>query len=266
MFEFLPQTEDQVITSYTEPDHEDNMQQGQDCISGDLLSLMDRSEDCWDVQSVDHHWLYANPHINRLVGLDESYDFTGRYATEPPSKVYRSASALDFMRQNTICLHENKKLSILNINENNYGERYCYHCEKMPLLDANQRSRAVVFHGRPVLETWQENTKDLMRLQRYLTGDETASLQIDTVKELTDTQSEVLFFLISRVEPKRIARYLGCSVSTVHNCIDRMRLKLDVVTTAQLLEKVIHMDWHKLIPKRLMGNKQLSMILDTSPA
>ena len=232
-------------------------------ISSDFCQFMENSEDEYIVFSPENEFIYDNPVHRQVAGLPSDYQASGRHISEPPVPSYQSCWGV-FAECMQRTLARGQRTKTLDIHPIGYtNEWFCYLYDNSVLLDdSGYHQKGVVHHGRPVMESWQESARALQTLQKIFTGEDQVSMLIDTPKELTNTQAEVLFFLLSRTEPKRIARYMNCSVSTVHNCIDRMRLKLDVTSTAQLLEKAIHMDWHRLIPKRLIGDKQLSIMLD----
>ncbi len=239
------------------------MQPASATISPDFCRFMENSDDEYIVYSPENEFIYDNPVHRQVAGLPSDYQAAGRHISEPPVPVYQNCwSTFSEYMQRT--LTHGEKTKTLDIHPIGYtNEYYCYLYDNSVLLNDNgYHQKGVVHHGRPVMECWLESARALQTMQKVFTGEDELSMRIESVKELTDTQAEVLFFLLCRIEPKRIARYLNCTISTVHNCVDRMRLKLDVTTTAQLLEKTIMMDWHKLIPKRLMGDAELSIMLD----
>ena len=220
---------------------------------------MENSNQFWEVLDANHHWIYANKSVNRLVSLPDSYDYIGKHVTEPPARAYECAS--DFIVNEELCMNRNRTVTTLDIHPSEDGSWFCYLFDLEPLRN-NDLAVGTIIHGNPVIEQWQGSMKALLAMQSYYTGQKQASMQVETVKELTQRQAEILFFLLCRIEPKRIARYLNLNPNTINTVIDRMRLKFDCNNTPQLIEKVVCMDWHKLIPERLIGDKQVSMIMD----
>ena len=266
MFEFMPQTGNRIISSYARKDREAVMEQAILSISDDLRRLIDNSEDPWIIYDLNNVFVCDNVMHRRTVGLPDHYDISGRHVSEPPAPIYEVCSC-DLIEQNEK-IRERSRLSkptIKTLNVHPVGKNddwFTELCERWVFKNDAGQEAGIIAHGKLILKDWQENARSILSMQNFFTGENQASMQVDTPKDLTDTQAEILFFLICRKEPKRIARYLNCNVGTVHSCIDRMRFKLDVITTQQLIDKAIFMDWHKLIPGRLVKGKHLSMILD----
>ena len=229
-------------------------------LSAERRQSMEASEYPWVVYTLDNRFFYDNPAHRRIVGLSNDYDTSGRHLSEPPVPCYQCC-ADHFMEQNRIAL-ENGSVQVLDLHPiGQTGDWFCHLVKHSALLNDQGQKVATLVHGKPFFEEWQQVMKGVFSMLYHLTGEKQASMRVGQVKELTDIQAEMLFLLLCRVEPKRIAYHMGCQLSTVHNCIDRIRLKLDVTTTSQLLEKVVHMGWHNMIPERLL-KKQLSVILD----
>ena len=261
MFEFMPQTESRIISSYARKDREVVMQQALDSISNDFRQFMDDSKESWTIYTLNNDFSYDNLAHRQLVGLPGNYEAENRHVSEIPCPAYE-VSSVDFIEHNQKVLQKGE-LKTLNIHPVGYDNNwFCDITRRFIRKDNAGKVTSIVAHAVPVMESWKDSAQALQAVQRFYTGENKVSIEVDTIKELTNTQAEILFFLICRKEPKRIARYLNCNVGTVHSCIDRMRLKMDVVNTQQLIDKVVYMDWHKLLPERLMGDKHLSMILD----
>ena len=263
MFEFMPQTKNRIISSYARKDREAVMEQAILSVSNDFHQFIVNSEDPWVIYDLNNVFVCDNVIHRQMVGLLSNYDVSGRHVSEPPVPVYEVCSG-DLIEQNEkIREGSDPKIKTLNIHPvGNNDNWFTEVCERWVFKNAAGQEAGIIVHGKLLLKDWQENARSILSMQNFFTGENQASIQVDIPKDLTDTQAEILFFLICRKEPKRIARYLNCSVNTVHSCIDRMRFKLDVITTQQLIDKAIFMDWHKLIPGRLVKGKHLSMILD----
>ena len=261
VFEELPRAGDRIVASYTREDREVVMEQAQAGISDEWRGTMEASEDVWIVSSLNHEFIYDNPAHRCVAGLPKDFDSEGRHFSEPKVPCYEVCS-VDFIQHNERAL-KNGNCQILDIHPIGYtGDWFCQLTELSPLVNKNNQKIGVLTHGKSVFQYWQSSMKALMIMQHHYTGQNQASMRVETPKEFTQRQAEVLFFLLCRVEPKRIARYLNLEQSTINTAIDRMRFKLDCQTTSQLIERVICMDWHKFIPGRLVGDRQVSMILD----
>ena len=261
VFENLPRAGDRIVTNCTREDREVVMKNAQLNISDEWRGTMEASHDTWIVYSLNNEFVYDNPAHRRLVGLPEDFDCEGMYISEPKVPCYEVCSA-DFIEHNQLGL-KNEECQILDIHPiGDTEDWYCYLFKHSPLINKDNQKTGVLAHGQPILQHWQDSMKALMAMQRHYTGENQVSMQVDSIERLTQHQAEVLFFLLCRVEPKRIGRYLNVTESAIDKTVDRMRRKLDCGSTSQLVEKVVCMDWHKLIPQRLLGDKQVSMVLD----
>ena len=236
------------------------MQHAQTSISDDLRNFIRTHSKEYIVYNLNHEFVCDNAAHRRTVGLSDQYQLEGRHISEPPAPCYQTCAPdfIEFLEQTV----KKGKTKTLDVHYRGQGDWFCYTCENTLMQDGQGRDAYIIHHGQPVFEAWQDSMKSLLSMQHHYTGQRQVSMQVDTVRELTQHQAEVLFFLLGRVEPKRIGRYLNMTESAVNKTVDRMRFLLGCGSTSQLIEKVVGMDWHKLIPQRLLGDKQIAMILD----
>ena len=229
-------------------------------ISHSMRQFMDASDDRWVIYSLNNEFIYCNHSNKSTAGVPDGYDLIGKHLTEPPAPIFENC-AVNLIEQNNR-VQKCGKVTFLNIHPIGYSDNwFCDIGERTLLEGEGGVPCAVIVNARPVLKIWQDTLKSLQAIHRYYTGDSQVSMDITVPEALSEKQAEVVFFIISGAEPKVIAKYLNCSVNSVHKCIDRIRLKLGVSTTNQLIEKVLFLDWHKLLPQRLMY-KQLAMVLN----
>lgn len=262
MFKNIPQNKNKIFPNHTRVNREEAMSDVRSSLSHDLINFMSQSTDCWAAMNVNNEWGYANHALNRLVGLKENYDFTGRHISEPPAKVFQTC-APEFIEHNTLALNRGK-IKTLDIQPSNSGNWYCYIFEVTAMKDEDNRSKGIIVQGKSILEEWQQTAKALQKAVIGITGENSqhVSMEISKIRKLSDTEAEILFFLLCRKEQKQISRYLNMNINSLKTHIRRIKEKIGVHSTQQIIDKAISMDWHKLLPERLMGQKQLSMILD----
>ncbi|MCW7552685.1 helix-turn-helix transcriptional regulator [Endozoicomonas gorgoniicola] len=222
--------------------------------------FMERASEPWEVVDCYGNYCFANAALKRLNCLSDSFQLEGKHYSEIPSRPFEEC-ALEFYRQDVMCMNTRVPVKVLDVHVDNDGEWFCYIFERTPLINNNQVI-GLTDHGKSVIEFWKESMRYLLAMQRYYTGENQVSMQITTTNNLTQRESEILFFLFGQVEPKRIARYLNLSLSTVNCHIDRMRKKLGCQTTPQLIEKAIWLDFHKILPEKLMGDCHISLVID----
>ncbi|MGI9276517.1 MAG: helix-turn-helix transcriptional regulator [Endozoicomonas sp.] len=221
---------------------------------------MDASEDRWVIYNLENEFLYSNYSNKSTAGVPDDYDLIGRHLSEPPAPIFENC-AVNLIEQNEQ-VKKHGKLKFINIHPVGYSDDwFCDVGERSLLEDEYGVFCAVIVNARPVLKIWQETLKTLQTVHRYYTGESQVVMNVLSPESLSEKQAEIVFFILCGVEPKVIARYLNCSVNGIHKCIDRIRLKLGVSSTKQLIEKVLFMDWHKLLPRRLMY-KQLAMVIN----
>ena len=229
-------------------------------ISHSMKQFMDGSDDRWVIYSLDNEFIYCNHSNKSTAGVPDDYDLIGKHLNDPPAPIFENCgiNLIEQNRQARKC----GKVTFLNIHPIGYSDDwFCDIGDRTLLKNETGDPCAVIVNAKPVLKIWQDTLKSLQAIHRYYTGERQVSMDITTPEALSERQGEVVFFLISGAEPKMIARYLNCSVNSVHKCIDRIRVKLGVSTTTQLIEKVLFLDWHKLLPRRLMY-KQLAVVLN----
>ena len=225
-----------------------------------MRQFMDASDDRWVIYNLNNEFIYSNHSNKSTAGVPDGYDLTGKHLTEPPAPIFENC-AVNLIEQNNQ-VQKRGKVSFLNIHPIGYSDNwFCDIGERTLLENEEGVPWAVIVHARPVLKVWQETLKSLQAMHRYYTGESQLAMDISVPEKLPERQAEILFFIISGAEPKVIAKYLDCSVASVYRCVDRIRLKLGVSSTNQLIEKVLFLDWHKLLPKHLMY-KQLAMVLN----
>ena len=259
MFNHLPQNQTRIFSSVTRKDARSVMDKTRSLVEKYQPLVNHYPDDVWDIMDCHNRFIYANNNLNRIVGLDSTYDFEGRYMAEPPAACY-DICADEFIEQNDTCVHTQQDMKVLDIHPGMDGEWFVYIFHKKPIFEGEEVV-GTLHHGYSVLTQWKESVSVLQKASRFYTGTKEISVMIKKPDDFSDEQSEVLFFLLCNKDPKEIARILNIDVQAIYKRIVRLKEKFGVNSINQIIDAAIASDLHKRLPPRLAG-KHLSLILD----
>lgn len=81
---------------------------------------------------------------------------------------------------------------------------------------------------------------------------------VDTYNELTQRETEVMFFLLRSQSSTAIANILGLATRTVQHYIENIKIKLGCDSTQQLIEAALYLKFNEGIPKSLLPKEALA--------
>ncbi len=225
-------------------------------INPQLQQLFDQMPDAWGCKDNHSVFLYANENYCRLVGLNHPKEAIGRTDFDMPCQTSNCANL--FRAQDQRVMQLNQKIRILDIHPFAGNEWKAYIFTKTPLTDPNLGVIGTIFHGvdvtsRPVIEIGALLAKmSLSDVSSPLVGQNSYMLSTHfSGINLTQRQSEVLFFLLRGKTAKHIAVVLSISFRTVEAYIEQLKHKFSAANKEELIELAITAGFLSFIPKSL---------------
>jgi len=230
-----------------------------------LKSLFDYMPGCWGCKDVDSVFMYANEEYGKIIGVKHHLDCIDRTDFDMPCATVECAHL--FRAQDKEVLVSQKKLQVLDIHPFSDGQWKAYIFTKTPLIEDGERVIGTIFHGVDItsvniIDLWsllgkvsvKEKKIDLISQTSYIIHHSRDQLN------LTNRESETIFFILRGKSAKQIAKILTISHRTVEQYIEKLKYKFNSVNQRELIENAIAMGYLNYIPESLF-NKQLSIIL-----
>ncbi|MES2218259.1 MAG: helix-turn-helix transcriptional regulator [Pseudomonadota bacterium] len=219
----------------------------------------------WCIVDASSRYLYYNQAYAVLVGVsDKPIGFL--YGKTVADMHCRAAECAPIFWQEDALVKSSKKMvRVLNTIQMADGLWKVLQIDKQPILNAAGEVEAIIFH---LIDQSANHMLDLaLSIAKETPLDKSASNGIlvnisgtDERIELKPKESECLFYLSRGFSYKEIAKVQSITYRTVVDHIERLKLKFNAATTADLISKALATGYPGSVPQRFF-NQQISIIL-----
>jgi DNA-binding CsgD family transcriptional regulator len=218
----------------------------------------------WCIVDTESRYLYYNHAYAELVGVaDKPMDYLhGKTVAAMHCRAAQCAPL--FWEEDAIVKSSKKMLRVLNTIEMADGLWKVLQIDKQPILNSAGDVEAIIFHiidqsANHMLDLALSIAKDTP-LDKSRTGILINIGASQEAIELKPKESECLFYIIRGFSYKEIAAAQGITYRTVVDHIERLKLKFNAATTADLISKALASSYPGLVPQRYF-NQQISIVL-----
>lgn len=230
-----------------------------------ISKIIDQLPGYFVLKSLDSTYRLANLNAAQLLGFDTPNHLIGH--TDYDLKCAASQHADQFIKEDQLTLeHGNLKfISHFCYAKDNW--KTCIY-EKKIFKDDHGAITGISCY---VMDITENNLIDLSRF--LLTTDGKYNYQFEKYQfayvvndtlmgtDLTNRESECLFFILRGKSCKTIARILEISPKTVEYYIDQLKYKMNCVTKSDLIEQALRLGYINFIPKSLMKPKSSTQFI-----
>lgn len=218
-----------------------------------IIDMLPTASGCKDLNS---KFLYANQNYADIIGLQKGEDTIGRTDFDMPCDTVNCAQM--FRYQDSEVMVKLKPMRILDIHRFANNEWKVYVFSKSPFFDIDNNLAGTIFSGQDITNVStlelasllakikiEGVSNDLIGQDSYMFGNKFKDIN------LTDRESEVLFFLLRGKTAKLIAKTLNLSPRTVEKYSDNLKNKFVVSNLHELIDKAISLGYLNIIPETL---------------
>lgn len=192
-------------------------------------------------------FIYANQSYAQLTGLLNPEDVVGRTDFDFPCDTIKCAEV--FQAQDQKVMQSANIMKIIDVHRFADGQWRIISTRKFPLFNSKKEIMGVVFQGLDITnDKTMEMAFNLYQGDRHQTQKSYVQGQLYGDVQLSNRQSEVLFYLMRGKTIKRIAAILGVSPRTVDEYLEQLRLKFNVHNKHDLIDKAFALGYMNFIP------------------
>jgi len=211
------------------------------------------------VKNLDSICIWGNLPMAKILGYSTLDDFIGR--TDYDSPCPASNFAKDFIDQDEQAIQQNKALHFLDVITYSDNQIKAMLTIKKPYYDVEEKVSGVFCQSNDLTEKLINNILyHLMKLDFGKKPKLNASYQVsnqpiqnEQTVELTQRESEILFYLLRGLSAKRSGIILDLSHRTVEKYIERIKHKFKCSTKDELILKCSQNTWMNTIPESLLS-------------
>ncbi len=228
-------------------------------------AIFDQMPGCWGCKDKDSVFMYANKELARILGFssDRYLDVVGRTDFDMPCRTVNCADS--FRLQDKVVMERGIKLQILDIHPFADGEWKAYIFTKTPIYNRKKEVMGTILYGQSLTDS------DIVALRdvSLMTGMPNSLQELQTSillkrklcsVELSNRESQCLFFFLRGKSAKLIANYLNISQRTVETYIEHLKSKFDASNKFELFDKAVQAGFMSAIPEGLFS-EQVSIVL-----
>jgi DNA-binding CsgD family transcriptional regulator len=219
----------------------------------------------WCVVDTESRYLYYNQAYAQLVGVaDKPLNYLdGKTVADMHCQAAECAPI--FWQEDALVKSRKKMVRVLNTIQMADGLWKVLQIDKQPIINTAGDVEAIIFH---LIDQSANHMLDLaLSIAKETPLDKSASngilINIGNLEEkieLKNKESECLFYLSRGFSYKEIAKVQGITYRTVVDHIERLKLKFNAATTADLISKALAAGYPGSVPQRYF-NQQISIIL-----
>ena len=212
----------------------------------------------WSCKNKDFVIIYANQEYSKFVGASHPSEIIGKTDFDMPHDTVNCAGL--FRAQDVKVMETRKSIRILDIHPYTSLKLNAYIVTKSPLQDIEGEIIGTILHAENInslnyfeIGTLLANLSTTIQNDRFYDQlNFSLNYTANSIK-LTKRQSEVLFFLLRGKTVKQIAQILDISFRTIDQYLKELRLKFNVDTKYELIDKAILHGFLSTIPESLFN-------------
>ena len=230
-----------------------------------LKQTFDLLPGIWCIVDTESRYLYYNPAYAELVGVaaEAAGYLEGKTVADMHCRAAECAPI--FWQEDALVKSSKKMIRVLNTIQMADGLWKVLQIDKQPILNAAGEIEAIIFH---LIDQSANHMLDLAlsvaketSVNKVLPHGILINLGSLLKKvDLKPKESECLFYLSRGFSYKEIAKAQGITYRTVVDHIERLKLKFDALTSAELVRKALASGYPGSVPQRYF-DQQLSIIL-----
>jgi DNA-binding CsgD family transcriptional regulator len=231
-----------------------------------LKSVFDLLPGTWCIVDRQSRYIYYNQAYAELVGVAAQAPgyLDGKTVADMHCRAAECAPI--FWQEDALVKSTKKMIRVLNTIQMADGLWKVLQIDKQPILNAEGEVTAIIFH---LIDQSANHMLDLALsvakeapLNNALPNGILINLSSLVKKiDLKPRESECLFYLSRGFSYKEIAKAQGITYRTVVDHIERLKLKFDALTSADLIRKALASGYPGSVPQRYF-DQQLSIILN----
>lgn len=196
-----------------------------------------------------------NPTFTHLMGFKKPENVIGIKDENIPCGLSKFADI--FLSHDQHVIKTGLPLRLLEIQPCVNNVWKVFSVSKLPLYNNKGQISGTMAHANDVTDIFA-NMSELLSMIQSIDNKNTFyqnSYYIDNMPnqiELTDRQSECLFFLIRGKTAKEISELLKLSIRTIEHYIDHIKVKYECKSKSELIEKCISKGLLSMIPKSIL--------------
>jgi len=228
---------------------------------------MDISVDLFDaplgllcgIKDVNHQFTHLTNEMSKLVGYASNREITDNGLTDYDAKSKSAEYASHFIQEDIEIMETGKPITYLGnfCYIDDYWHTHIYH--KTPYRTPQGEIKGVLFN---IIELKGNPLKDFCL--KLLTTDRKFNLhhgmqgsyKLDQAYKnanLSERQTECLFYIMRGKTPKEIAMVLEISIRTVYDHIERIKAELNCQTRSQIIDFCIEKGYLYTLPKGILS-------------
>lgn len=237
----------------------------ENAVSLDQKLLFDQMPTASGYKDLDSTFIYANQEYANIIGLEHKDDITGRTDFDMPCDTTNCAEM--FRAQDKVVIEKNEIMQVLDIHPFADGNWRAYIFSKSPLKNHCGETIGTIFNGQDITNAStlelgallaKTNISDLesnlIGQDSYMIGNKFNSIN------LSDRESETLFFLMRGKRTPDIALFLDLSKRTIETYKQRLFNKFSANSVSELVDNAIALGYMNMLPKNIFST-QLSLTL-----
>jgi DNA-binding CsgD family transcriptional regulator len=228
-----------------------------------LKQTFDLLPGMWCIVDTNSRYIYYNQAYAVLVGVAEQPSGYLYGKTVADMHCPAAECAPIFWQEDALVKTSKKMVRVLNAIQMADGLWKVLQIDKQPLLNAAGEVEAIIFH---LIDQSANHMLDLaLSVAKETPHDQPHGVLINIGGtqekiELKPKESECLFYLSRGFSYKEIAKTQAITYRTVVDHIERLKLKFNATTTADLISKALAAGYPGSVPQRYF-QQQLSIVL-----
>ncbi len=232
---------------------------------GNLKSILDLLPGMWCVVDTESRYIYYNRAYADLVGvLDKPRDYLiGKTVADMHCRAAQCAAI--FWEEDALVKRTKKMVRVLNSLQMADGLWKILQIDKQPVLNEEGNVEAIIFN---LIDQSANHIIDLaLSIAKTNKSEHTIPngilINLSDIPDKIDLkpkESECLFYLIRGFSYKEIAKIQNIAYRTVVDHIERLKLKFNAATTADLINRALAAGYPGSVPQSYF-EQQISVIL-----
>lgn len=216
-------------------------------------------------KTVDSIYASANELCAKLAGYKNVNSYIG--TTDYEWKCEAVKFAEEIRRQDQLVLQGKQSWNSFNILKFDTGDVTCYFSQKSVLRHPNGKVLGLLFVGTILPNFALSKVLSLLNLSHQINKQNKlqhniypiieGNKQNNTELDLSQRESECVFYLLRGKTSKEIGKVLNISNRTAEAHIEHVKEKFNCKTKSQMIEKAINLGYFYHIPETLINSRQM---------